>query len=192
MYCKYISKYIQQDATLHSFFISGNCSTRFGCYFHTSSGAQTAVSTAFGICHTYCYLLLSWRRWNRFEWAVGGVRHPQHTQTSSNSSTTVADSSNGVTNTRCCRYSCMRSWWWVEVPPETCRAVSRYTLNKLCNDGTCWIYIGILLRAHCILHISRIKVNRKEMWNIYAGVVSHPWHTKVQLAAFIKHWGECE
>jgi len=30
------------------------------------------------------------------------------------------------TNTRCCRYSCIRSWWWVEVPPETCRAVSRY------------------------------------------------------------------
>jgi hypothetical protein len=28
--------------------------------------------------------------------------------------------------TRCCGYSCMRSWWWVEVPPETCRAVSRY------------------------------------------------------------------
>jgi len=21
----------------------------------------------------------------------------------------------GVTNTRCCRYSFMRSWWWVEV-----------------------------------------------------------------------------
>jgi hypothetical protein len=55
-----------------------------------------------------------------------GVRHPQHTQTSSNSSTIAADSSNGVTNTRCCRYSCMRFWWWVEVPPETCRAVSRY------------------------------------------------------------------
>jgi hypothetical protein len=31
-----------------------------------------------------------------------------------------------VTNTWCCRYSCMRSWWWMEVPPETCRAVSRY------------------------------------------------------------------
>jgi hypothetical protein len=39
------------------------------------------------------------------------VRHPQHTQTGSNSSTIAADSSNGVTNTRCCRYSCMRSWW---------------------------------------------------------------------------------
>jgi hypothetical protein len=47
--------------------------------------------------------------WNRFECAVGGVRHPQHTQTSSYSSTIAADSSNGVTNARCCRYSCMRS-----------------------------------------------------------------------------------
>jgi hypothetical protein len=48
--------------------------------------------------------------WNRFECAVGGLRHPQHTQTGSNSSTIASDSSNGVvTNTRCCRYSCMRS-----------------------------------------------------------------------------------
>jgi hypothetical protein len=28
--------------------------------------------------------------------------------------------------TRCCRYSCMPFWWWVEVQPETSRAVSRY------------------------------------------------------------------
>jgi hypothetical protein len=62
----------------------------------------------------------------RFKCAVGGVGHPQHTQTGSNSSTIAADSSNGMTNTRCCRYRCMRPWWWVEVPPETCRAVSRY------------------------------------------------------------------
>jgi hypothetical protein len=48
----------------------------------------------------------------RFECGVGGVRHPQHTQTSSNSFTIAAGSSNGVTNTRCCRYSCMRFWWW--------------------------------------------------------------------------------
>ena len=33
---------------------------------------------------------------------------------------------NGLTNTRCCRYNCVCSWWWVEIPPETCRAVSRY------------------------------------------------------------------
>jgi hypothetical protein len=49
----------------------------------------------------------------------------------SNSSTIASGSSNGVTNTRCCRYSCIRSWWWVEIPPETCTAVPRY--NKLCN-----------------------------------------------------------
>jgi len=36
----------------------------------------------------------------------------------------AAGSNNGMTNTRSCRYSCMRSWWWVEVPPETCRAIS--------------------------------------------------------------------
>jgi len=44
--------YTQQDATLHSLFISGNCSTCFGWYFHPSSGALTTVSTASGICHT--------------------------------------------------------------------------------------------------------------------------------------------
>jgi hypothetical protein len=44
--------YIQQDATLHSLSISGNCSTCFWCYFHPSSGAHTIVSTASGICHT--------------------------------------------------------------------------------------------------------------------------------------------
>jgi hypothetical protein len=43
------------------------------------------------------------------ECAVGGVCHPQNTQTGSNSSTIAADSSNGVTNIRCCKYSCMRS-----------------------------------------------------------------------------------
>jgi hypothetical protein len=57
--------------------------------------------------------------------SVNGVRHPQHTQTGSNSSTIAAESSNGVKNTRSCRYSCLCSWWWVMVQPETCRAVSR-------------------------------------------------------------------
>jgi hypothetical protein len=32
--------------------LSGNCSTCFGWYHHPSSGAQTTVSTASGICHT--------------------------------------------------------------------------------------------------------------------------------------------
>jgi hypothetical protein len=45
---RYIPIYIQQDATLHILFISGNCSTCFGWYHHPSSWAQTIVSTASG------------------------------------------------------------------------------------------------------------------------------------------------
>jgi hypothetical protein len=33
------------------------------------------------LSHRYCYLPLSWKRWKWFECAVGGVNHPQHTQT---------------------------------------------------------------------------------------------------------------
>jgi hypothetical protein len=53
----------------------------------------------------------------------------------------AAGSSNGVKNARCCRYRCMCSWWWLEVPLKTCRAVTRF--NKLYNVASCWIYIGI-------------------------------------------------
>jgi hypothetical protein len=83
--------------------------------------AYTCIYSIWYLSQRYCYLPLSWKSWNRFGCAVGGVRHPQHTQTG-----VAADSSNGVTNNRCCRYSCMRSWWWAEVPLENCRAVSRY------------------------------------------------------------------
>jgi hypothetical protein len=65
---KYIPIYIQQNATLHILFISGNCSICFGWYLHPSSGG------------------------------VGSI----------NSSTMAVGSSSGVTNTRCCRYSCTR------------------------------------------------------------------------------------
>src|SRR5215475_5791990 len=83
---------------------------------HVSGGTSThqqerinCIYSIWYLSHRYCYLPLSWKSWNRFECAVGGVRHPQHTQTGSNSSTIAADSSNGATNTRCYRYSCMRS-----------------------------------------------------------------------------------
>ena len=41
----------------------------------------------------YCCLLLSWKSWNWFECVVGDVRHPQHTQIRSNSSTIAEDNS---------------------------------------------------------------------------------------------------
>jgi hypothetical protein len=71
--------------------------------------AYNCIYSIWYLSHRDCYLPLSWKSWNRFECALGGVRHPQHTETGSNTFTIAADSSNGVTNTRCCRYSCMRS-----------------------------------------------------------------------------------
>jgi len=109
---KYIPIYIQQDATLHSLFISGNCSTCFGWYFHPSSGAHTTVSTASGICHTVTATAVDTVVCAPDD---GWKYHPKH----------------------------------VEQFPD---------INKLCNVASCWIYIGILLEAHCILHISGIRV----------------------------------
>jgi len=71
--------------------------------------AYNCIYSIWYLSHRYCYLPLSWKSWNRFECAVGDVPHPQHNQTDSNSSTIASDGSNGVKNTRCCRYSCMRS-----------------------------------------------------------------------------------
>jgi len=125
-----IYSYIQQDATLHSLFISGNCSTCFEWYFHPPSGAHTTVSTASGICHTvtaFCRyrgrvgtgLSVLWVAYATHSAPDAGWKyHPKH----------------------------------VEQFPD---------INKQCNVASCWIYeyIGILLGAHPILHISRIRVN---------------------------------
>jgi len=43
---------------------------------------RSANNCIYSICylsHCFCYLPLSWKSWNWFECAVGGVRHPQHT-----------------------------------------------------------------------------------------------------------------
>jgi hypothetical protein len=102
VHLKYITIYIQQDATLHILFISGNCSTRFGLNFHPSSGAHTTVPNA--VDTVLCAPDDGWK------------------------------------------YQPKR----VEQFPD---------INKLCNVASCWIYIGILLGAHPVLHISRIRVN---------------------------------
>ena len=88
------------------FFISVNCSTCYGLIPQPSSGAQHCIYSIGYLSNRYCYLPLSWKSWN--------------------SSTIAAGSSNGLTNTRCCRYSCVCSLWWVEIPPKTYRAVYRY------------------------------------------------------------------
>ena len=53
---------------------------------HVSGGTSPIIRSAYNciysiwyLSHRYCYLLLSWKSWNRFECVVGGVHHPQHT-----------------------------------------------------------------------------------------------------------------
>ena len=84
---------------------------------HVSGGTSThhqehinCIYSIWNFSNRYCYLQLSWKSWN----------------STSNSSTIASDKSSGLTSNRCCRYSCMCSWWWVEIPSETWRAVSRY------------------------------------------------------------------
>jgi len=85
--------YIQQDATLHSLFyletalhVSGGTSThhqeRKQLYVHHLVFVTPSLLSAAIVGELLC---------------------------SSNSATTVAGSNNGVTNTRYCRYSCLRS-----------------------------------------------------------------------------------
>ena len=52
MYRNNIPIYIQQDAKLHSLFYLETALHVSGGTTHPSSGTQTTVSTAFGICHT--------------------------------------------------------------------------------------------------------------------------------------------
>jgi hypothetical protein len=58
----------------------------------------------------------------------------------------------------------------VRAPDDECKYHPKHVeqfpdINKLCNGASCWIYeyIGILLGARPILHISRMKVNPVSM-----------------------------
>jgi hypothetical protein len=42
--------------------------------------AYNCIYSVWYFSHRYCYLPLSWKSWNRFEFAACGVRHPQHTK----------------------------------------------------------------------------------------------------------------
>jgi hypothetical protein len=108
----------------------------------------------------YCYLQLSWNSWNRFQWALGGVHNPQHTENGSNSSTIAADNSKvwqipDAVDTVVCALDDL----WKYRPKHLEQFPD---INKLCNFASCWMYeyIEILLGAHPILHISRIRVKR--------------------------------
>jgi hypothetical protein len=129
------------------------------------------------LSYRYCYLPLLWKRWNWFECAVGDVLN---STPSSGAHTTVSTASGichtvtaicryrgrdgtGLSvlwvaycwqydNSRCRRYSCLRSWWWVMVNP------------KQCNVASSWIYIRILLRWTDPWTL-KYRVFQKELYN---------------------------
>jgi hypothetical protein len=89
--------YIQQDATLHSLLYLETALHVFG---GTSTYHQQRIQLYLLHLVFVTPLLLSAAIVEELElvWMCCGWRTP------------VADSNNGVTNTRCCRYSCLRSW----------------------------------------------------------------------------------
>ena len=88
VYRKYIVTYIQQDATLHSLFVSTNCSTCFGRYIYPV--AHITLITASGTCQNITAT---------FRWRGGIGTHE----------TTAEGSRYGLTSARCCNYSYMCS-----------------------------------------------------------------------------------
>jgi hypothetical protein len=93
--------------------------------------AYNCIYSIWYLSHRYCYLPLSWN-WNRFEYVTGCV---------------IPDAVDTVV--------CTPDDGWKYHP----KYVEQFLdINKLCNVASSWIYIGILLGAHPILHISGIRV----------------------------------
>jgi hypothetical protein len=89
---------------------------------------------------------------------------------SSKPTTLTTGCSNGQTNARCCRYSDMSSWWWVQIPPETCRAVYRYKST---------VYRCILLDNYWRIFMMHGPFNIKEKKKMMMKL--HSWLTKLFL-----------
>jgi hypothetical protein len=77
--------YIQQDGNITQFIYIWKLLYMFRVVLPpVIRSAFNRIYSIWYLSHRYCYLPLSWKSWNWFECAVGGVRHPQHTQTGSN------------------------------------------------------------------------------------------------------------
>jgi hypothetical protein len=73
---KYIPIYIQQDATLHSLYVETALRVWGGIFTHHQERIQLYLQHLVFVTPLLLSAAISW---NRFECAVGGVRHPQHT-----------------------------------------------------------------------------------------------------------------
>jgi hypothetical protein len=140
--------YIQQDATLHNLFITGNCSTCFGWYFHPSSGAHTTLSKASGICHTVTAICSYRGRVGTvlsvllLAYATHSTLKPLPTLPRKRQiAVTVWQIPDAVDTV-----VCVSDDGWKYHPKH----VEQFSdINKLCDVASCWIYtyIGIYLRC---------------------------------------------
>jgi hypothetical protein len=89
----YILIYIQQDAALHNLFYLETA-------LHVSGGTTTHHQERKQLYLQHLVFVTT---------LVLPAAIVEELELRSNSSTIAAGSSNGVTNTRCCRYSCLRS-----------------------------------------------------------------------------------
>ena len=131
----FIFRYISNKMQRYTVYLfMGKCSKCFGWYLHPSSGAHTTVSTASCTCqtvllnicgsvhHAFVVKIIT-TRCNIVKPLLLPAAIVEELELCSNSSTIAAGSSYGLTSTRYCKYSCVCSWWWVEIQPETCKAV---------------------------------------------------------------------
>jgi hypothetical protein len=144
-----VYSYIQQDAKLHSIFISGNCSTCFGWYFHPSSGAHTTVSTESGICHNTVTAICRYRVRVGTGLSVLWVAYTTHSTLKpvptlpqkGQIAVTVWQIPDAVDTVVC---SPDDGWKYhpkhVEQFPD---------INKMCNVASCWIYTYIEIYLRC-------------------------------------------
>jgi hypothetical protein len=118
-----IYSYIQQDATSQFIYIWKLLYMFRVVLPLIIRSAYNCIYSILYLSHRYCYLPLSWKSWNRFECAVGGVRQ---------------DAVDTVV--------CAPDNEWKYHPKH----VEQFPdINKLCDVASCWIYkyIGLYLRC---------------------------------------------
>ena len=122
-HCESMSVIAQQNATIYSLLYFRKLLHMFSVM--PPPIIRSTCNCSYSIWHWSdgtCYLPLSWR--------------------SQIDSSTIAAGSSTSSSARCCNYSYMYSWWWVEVSPETCRAVLQKCI-KLYIVASCWTIIEI-------------------------------------------------
>jgi hypothetical protein len=140
---------------LHSLSLFGNFSTVLSAIPHITRSTQLYLQHLV-FFFFYYFVPLLWKKFKLFEYAVCGVHQPQHNQTSSNSSTIAVVSRKFAPITDAVdTVVCAPDGGW----KYHTKYVEQYPdMNKMCTVSSCWIYIGILLRAQTIHHVSRIWI----------------------------------